>query len=103
MRVSSLRDTYVQEASTELRDVNSKIIDLEEQLGAARDASTRKLITAPVAGRVVDLRVTTAGGTLGPRDPCSTSCPTTRRCWSRRACPVDAVATCASAWPPMCG
>ncbi|HSW25864.1 MAG TPA: HlyD family efflux transporter periplasmic adaptor subunit, partial [Burkholderiaceae bacterium] len=57
------------EATTELRDVNSKLIDLEEQLRSARDASTRKLITAPVAGRVVDLKVTTAGGTLGPRDP----------------------------------
>jgi len=69
MRASAVRDAYVQEATTELRDVNSKLIDLEEQLRSARDASTRKLITAPVAGRVVDLKLTTAGGTLGPRDP----------------------------------
>ncbi|WP_127996249.1 HlyD family type I secretion periplasmic adaptor subunit [Piscinibacter defluvii] len=69
LRMSSLRDAYVQEATTELRDVNGKLIDLEEQLRSARDASTRKLITAPVAGRVVDLKLTTPGGTLGPRDP----------------------------------
>ncbi len=69
LRISSLRDAYVQEATTELRDVNGKLIDLEEQLRSARDASSRKLITAPVAGRVVDLKLTTAGGTLGPRDP----------------------------------
>lgn len=69
LRASTVRDAYVQEATTELRDVNSKLIDLEEQLRSARDASMRKLITAPVAGRVVDLKLTTAGGTLGPRDP----------------------------------
>ena len=69
LRASMLRDAYVQEATTELRDVNGKLIDLEEQLRTASDASARKLITAPVAGRVVDLRVSTAGGTIGPRDP----------------------------------
>lgn len=69
LRMSTVRDNYVQEATTELRDVNGKLIDLEEQLRSARDASTRKLITAPVAGRVVDLKLSTAGGTLGPRDP----------------------------------
>ena len=39
-RSASLRDAYVQEATTELRDVNSKLIDLEEQLRSARDASS---------------------------------------------------------------
>lgn len=69
LRASTMRDAYVQEATTELRDLNGKLIDLEEQLRSARDASARKTITAPVAGRVVDLKLTTSGGTLGPRDP----------------------------------
>ncbi len=68
-RLAGLRETFAQDAATQLRDTNAKIVDLEEQLRAARDASERKLITAPVAGRVVDLRVTTAGGSIGPRDP----------------------------------
>jgi len=92
LRVSSLRDAYLQEASTELRDVNSKIIDLEEQLGAARDASERKHIMAPVAGRVVDLRVTTAGGTLGPRDPVLDIVPDDAPLLVEARVPVDAVA-----------
>ena len=91
-RASALRDGYVQEASTELRDTNSKIIDLEEQLGAARDASERKLITAPVAGRVVDLRVTTPGGTLGPRDPVLDIVPDDAPLLIEARVPVDAVA-----------
>jgi HlyD family type I secretion membrane fusion protein len=69
MKQTSLRETYVQEAATELRDTNTKIVDLEEQLRAASDASERKVVTAPVTGRVVDLRVTTPGGAIGPRDP----------------------------------
>lgn len=92
LRISSLRDALVEEASTELRDVNSKIIDLEEQLVAARDASTRKLITAPVAGRVVDLRVTTAGGTLGARDPVLDIVPDGAPLLVEVHVPVDAIA-----------
>lgn len=69
LRISTLRDGYAQEASTELRDVSNKVVELEEQLRTASDASSRQQIVAPVAGRVVDLRVTTAGGSIGPRDP----------------------------------
>lgn len=69
LRISTLRDGYAQEASTELRDVSNKIVELEEQLRTASDASSRQQIVAPVAGRVVDLRVTTTGGAIGPRDP----------------------------------
>ena len=92
LRSSSLRDSFVQDASTELRDVNSRLIDLEEQLSAARDAFKRKVITAPVAGRVVDLRVTTAGGTLGPRDPVLDIVPDDAPLLVEARVPVDAVA-----------
>jgi epimerase transport system membrane fusion protein len=69
LRLAGLREAFAQDASTELRDTSAKIVDLEEQLRAAGDASQRLLITAPVAGRVVDLRVSTPGGAIGPRDP----------------------------------
>jgi HlyD family type I secretion membrane fusion protein len=69
LHLAGLREAYAQEAAVELRDTTAKIVDLEEQLRAASDASQRQVIAAPVSGRVVDLRVSTAGGTLGPRDP----------------------------------
>ena len=69
LKIVSLRETYATEASAELRDTANKIVDIEERLRAARDAAERKIIAAPVAGRVVDLRVTTAGSPIGPRDP----------------------------------
>jgi HlyD family type I secretion membrane fusion protein len=58
----------MQEAAAELRDVTAKLVELEEQWRTARDAAQRKTVTAPVAGRVIDLRVTTQGGSVGPRD-----------------------------------
>jgi HlyD family type I secretion membrane fusion protein len=69
LRLAGLREAYATEAATQLRDTNAKVVELEEQLRAARDASERKVITAPVGGRIVDLRVSTAGGTVGPREP----------------------------------
>lgn len=68
LRLTGLREAFAQDASTELRDTGAKIVDLEEQLRSAGDAAERLLIAAPVAGRVVDLRVNTPGGSIGPRD-----------------------------------
>jgi HlyD family type I secretion membrane fusion protein len=64
-----MHETFVQEATSELRDVTARIVELEEQMRSARDVLQRKVVRAPVAGRVLDLRVTTAGGSIGPRDP----------------------------------
>lgn len=69
LRLAGLREAYVQEAATDLRDTSARIVDLEEQLRAAGDAAARLVVSAPVAGRVVDLRVTTVGGAIGPREP----------------------------------
>jgi HlyD family type I secretion membrane fusion protein len=69
LRAASLRETAMQDAALELRDTAAKLVDLEEQLRAARDASQRKVVVAPVAGRVLELRVSTPGGSIGPREP----------------------------------
>lgn len=67
-RLDALREGYRQEASTELRDTQGRIVELEEQLASAQDARQRLAVPAPASGRVVDLRVTTPGGSIGPRD-----------------------------------
>jgi epimerase transport system membrane fusion protein len=69
LRSVSMHETFVQDATSELRDVTARIVELEEQTRSARDVLQRKVVRAPVAGRVLDLRVTTAGGSIGPRDP----------------------------------
>jgi len=69
LRGVSLRETYAQDAASELRDVGARVVELEEQSRAATDARERQVVRAPVAGRVLELRVTTPGGAIGPRDP----------------------------------
>jgi membrane fusion protein, epimerase transport system len=69
LRVISLYNTYVKEASDELKDSQKKIAELEERLRPTEDALRRQTIVAPLAGEVVDLRAFTVGGVIAPRAP----------------------------------
>lgn len=68
-RLAALKLAYVQAATEELREVTNRVVDYEERLRAGRDAEGRQVVTAPVAGRLVDLRVNTVGSAVGPREP----------------------------------
>ena len=67
-RVLSMRNSYVQTATDELKESSTRMFDLEERIRPSRDASERQKITAPIGGEVVGLRVFTAGSVIGPRD-----------------------------------
>ncbi|HEX4985782.1 MAG TPA: HlyD family type I secretion periplasmic adaptor subunit [Burkholderiales bacterium] len=69
LRIASLRNAYMKEAADELKDATAKIYDLRERLRPSLDAAQRQKVVAPVAGEVVDLRVTTIGAVVGPREP----------------------------------
>ena len=69
LRAETLRSTFMQEAATELRQTTAQVFDLRERLRPARDAEQRQRITAPIDGEVVDLRFTSVGAVIGPRDP----------------------------------
>lgn len=60
---------YVADAADQLRDDRFKLDDLLPKLAAAREDFARTVIRAPVAGRVVDLRVFTEGGVISPGQP----------------------------------
>jgi HlyD family type I secretion membrane fusion protein len=68
-RQASLKLAYVQTATEDLRETTARIVDIEERLRAGQDAATRQVVTAPVAGRLVDLRVNTVGSAVGAREP----------------------------------
>ena len=68
-RAESLRAAYVQQATEELREAGARTVDLEERLRAGADTAGRQVIVAPVAGRLVDLRVNTVGSAIGPLEP----------------------------------
>lgn len=69
LRILALRNGYMQQATDELKDSTGKVFDLEERMRASQDAADRQTVVAPVAGSVVDLKVTTIGFTVGPREP----------------------------------
>jgi HlyD family type I secretion membrane fusion protein len=69
LRAETLRNQFKQEASGELRQTTAAVFDLRERLRPALDAEERQRINAPIAGVVVDLRVTTVGAVIAPREP----------------------------------
>jgi HlyD family secretion protein len=68
MRANDLRAQFVAEAAQRLRDEDLRAADLRERLRVAADALERTTILAPVAGRVVNLRIFTIGGVIPPRE-----------------------------------
>jgi len=75
-RLLNLRLTYVQAATDDLRETSARVTDLEARLRAGVDTATRQRIVAPVAGRLVGLRVNTVGSAVGPREPIVDIVPT---------------------------
>jgi len=69
LRAETLRSSFQQEASNKLRETTATIFDLRERLRPAQDAEKRQRITAPIAGEVVDLKITTIGAVIAPREP----------------------------------
>jgi len=69
LKAAGLRNSFAQQAASELKETTAQIFDLQERLRPTLDASIRQNVTAPIAGEVVDLKVTTVGAVIGPRDP----------------------------------
>jgi len=68
LRALTLRNEYMQHAENELKESTARVFDLQERLRPYLDAAKRQQIAAPVSGVVVDLKVTTVGSVIGPRD-----------------------------------
>jgi len=69
LRIVSLRNQYMTQATDELKETTTRIYDLRERLRPSMDAALRQKVVAPVSGEVVDLRVTTPGAVIAPREP----------------------------------
>jgi len=66
LEINRLQETRREEAITELREVETRIAELEERRIKAADAFERTLIRAPYGGRVLSLAVHTEGAVIGP-------------------------------------
>jgi HlyD family type I secretion membrane fusion protein len=68
LRILTVRNNYMEQAADELKESTGRVFDLQERLRPSQDAARRQVMRAPVAGEVVNLRVTTLGAVVGPRD-----------------------------------
>ena len=91
LRIAALGNEYASRAAEELKDNSSRLQELRERLQPTEDAMRRQSITAPVAGRVLSLRVHTEGAALGAREPLLDIVPTNQEVLIEAQAPLDAI------------
>lgn len=69
LRIIALRNTYMENAEAARKQTHEQLVELEERLRPARITQARTLLTAPIAGQVMALKVTTIGGVIRPGEP----------------------------------
>ncbi len=68
MQAVNLKNQALDDALKDLRDVQSKRYELMDKIQATRDILNRTMITAPVAGEVLNLVIHTRGAVIKPGD-----------------------------------
>jgi len=79
VNILSIRFDDANEIGQQLRDTESKVKDLEQQVRTDADVLARNIIRAPEEGTVTDLRVHTTGGVARSGDPLLDIVPGTDR------------------------
>jgi HlyD family type I secretion membrane fusion protein len=79
MRINQMDNDYRQQASDQLKVALIRIQEIEQELRKATDASRRQIITAPVDGEVIGMRVNTPGAVIVPREPVAEIVPSNPR------------------------
>ncbi|MGI4846988.1 MAG: HlyD family type I secretion periplasmic adaptor subunit [Janthinobacterium lividum] len=68
LRASALESDYRQQASDQLKVTAARLSEIEQEQRKSIDASSRQMIVAPASGEVIDLKVTTPGAVISPRE-----------------------------------
>lgn len=66
LQILQIRKNFVENVENSLRDNQTLVFDLGQQMLAARDQVSRLVVRAPVSGTVVDMSVHTVGGVIPP-------------------------------------
>lgn len=69
LRIEDMQNRFVEQATAELSKLQNEILQTRERIRPLQDAQTRLQVVAPVAGRVVDLKVHSRGGVVRPGEP----------------------------------
>ena len=68
LQIANLRNQLLSDVAKDLRDVQTKKVDVLERANGAKDVFTRLALVAPVDGKVVNLAVHTKGAVIHPGD-----------------------------------
>lgn len=79
LRILALDDEQSEKVAAELEKAQAELARTEEELIAAEDVLRRRVIAAPFAGTVVDLKFFTPGGVISPGAPILDIVPTDDR------------------------
>jgi HlyD family type I secretion membrane fusion protein len=69
MQLLALRDDFAEKVNEDVTKVRGDLAELRSQLASREDVLTRTVITAPIAGIVMHMRVTTVSGVIKPGEP----------------------------------
>ena len=79
LRIQALESEYHQQASDQLKVSAARLAEIQQEQRKSVDASSRQLIVAPVAGDVINLKFTTPGSVVSPREPIADIVPSNPR------------------------
>lgn len=66
LRIEEVSGRFIEQATTELAQVENDLVQARERIRPLADAKKRLQITAPVSGKVVDLKIHSRGGVVHP-------------------------------------
>ncbi|MBN2700264.1 MAG: HlyD family type I secretion periplasmic adaptor subunit [Methylohalobius sp. ZOD2] len=69
LRKITLRHEYIKAADIEYQETKKRIFEIEERLRPAEDTQKRQVVTSPIDGQVINLKVTTIGGVIKEGEP----------------------------------
>jgi membrane fusion protein, epimerase transport system len=79
LRIKALESEYRQQSSDQLKVALVRQQEVQQELRKSADASQRQVIVAPAAGEVMNLRFTSPGTIISPREPLADIVPTDPR------------------------
>lgn len=68
IRMRALEGEYRQQASDQLKVTSARLTEIEQELRKSTDASARQVIVAPATGEVIDLKFSSPGSLVPPRE-----------------------------------
>jgi len=77
--IKKLESEYRQQASDALKQTSAQLSQIQQEQRKSSDASARQVIVAPAAGEVMNLKFTSPGAVVSPREPIADIVPTDPR------------------------